>query len=549
MDIKQYESAKFELADILRSASLVARAAQPENIYPFNDLFARLAEDRFNVVVAGQFSRGKTSLMNAMLNTEQLPTGIIPLTSVITTVQYGTTERATMDYSERRLPLEIPLESLSQYITQRHNPGNIQGIRSARIELPADVLRRGFYLIDTPGLGSAIAENTRTTERFLPEADALIAVTSYDSPLTDEEMRLLADLSSSNCRVFLVINKQDLVSEAEKLDVQDHIRSQVCAALNEPHIEIFSLSARDAMAANRSGDWDRLIPTGLPHFMERLTQFLIEEKRSQFLARMGQRIHDRLSELDGTDAELKRLNSLQESLGAPREADHNSASADRIPGRVIAHFRSCQVCARVERAVREFLQKYQYEITIDQEARHELAEAAGLCPFHTWQYAAVASPHGTCVGFPDLIDRLAHQFDDIARDARRIRMEDLAALLSTSDSCILCRAQASAERAAITEVARLVTKIASDNASTLPDICLPHLACVVTALPDHRLAQRLLAAEADSLSRVAEDMRRYALKRDGTRGALTTTDEVNAHLRGLIALAGHEYLNITRAAG
>ncbi len=549
MDIGQYENAKFELADILRAALLAARAAQPENIYPFDELFARLAEDRFNVVVAGQFSRGKTSLVNAMLNTERLPTGIIPLTSVITTVQYGTAERVTMEYNERRLPFEIPIESLSEYITQRHNPGNVQGIRLARIELPSEILRRGFYLIDTPGLGSAIVENTRTTESFLPEADALIVVTSYDSPLSVEEMRLLADLASSNYRVFLVVNKQDLVSEAEKLEVQDHIRSQVRATLNEQRIEIFSLSARDAMAANRSSDRDRLVPTGLPHFIERLTQFLIAEKQSQFLSRMCQRIHDRVSALDGTAAELKRLDDLQERLGAPDDAGRDSTATNRVPGRVIPHFRSCQVCVRVEHAVREFLQKYQYEIIVNQKTRHELAESGGLCPFHTWQYAAIASPHGTCVGFPDLIDRVAYQIDEIAQNGYRIRMGDLPALLSTSDSCILCRARISAERAAITEVARLVTKAASDNAPTLPDICLQHLSRVASALPAPQLAQQLLAAEADSLGRVAEDMRRYALKRDGTRRDLTTTDEVNAHLRGHVALAGHSYLNFTRTLG
>ena len=113
MDMKEYERAKFELADLLRSASLVARAAQPKNLYPLEDLFARLAEDRFNLAVVGQFSRGKTSLMNAMLNTERLPTGIVPLTSVITTVQYGTTECARIEFQENRLPFEFPW-SLSQ---------------------------------------------------------------------------------------------------------------------------------------------------------------------------------------------------------------------------------------------------------------------------------------------------------------------------------------------------------------------------------------------------------------------------------------------------
>ena len=58
------------------------------------DLFSRLAEDRFNLVVVGRFSRGKTSLMNAVLGADRLPTGIRPITSVIRTVTYGSTEKS-----------------------------------------------------------------------------------------------------------------------------------------------------------------------------------------------------------------------------------------------------------------------------------------------------------------------------------------------------------------------------------------------------------------------------------------------------------------------
>jgi hypothetical protein len=55
----------------------------------------------------------------------------------------------------------------------------------AEIQLPAEILRRGFYFVDTPGLGSVIVENTLTTETFLPEADAFVLVTSYESPLSE----------------------------------------------------------------------------------------------------------------------------------------------------------------------------------------------------------------------------------------------------------------------------------------------------------------------------------------------------------------------------
>ena len=72
------------------------------------------------------------------------------------------------------------------------------------MQLPAEFPRRGFHFVDTPGPGSAVEENIRTTESFLPEADAFLLVTSYESPLSDEEMRFFRAAASSPRRIFVV---------------------------------------------------------------------------------------------------------------------------------------------------------------------------------------------------------------------------------------------------------------------------------------------------------------------------------------------------------
>jgi hypothetical protein len=357
-------------------------------------------------------------------------------------------------------------------------------------------------------------------------------------------MRLLVELGSSRQRIFLVVNKQDLVSEAETLEVQNHIRAQMRGIPNEQAVEIFSLSAHDAMEANRAGDQGRLSRTGLPQFMERLISFLIDEKQAEFLRRTCQRVRDRLAGLDDTAAELERLAALEERIFACSDDDRDAAGPARIGGRVIPRFGLCEVCARVERTTRSFLQKYQYDITVSRSAREELAKAGGLCPFHTWQYAALASPHGTCIGFPDTVDRQARLLETLASGADA-RPPALAALLPSPDGCILCRVRANAERHAVSDVGRLVVKAAAADTPVFPDICLPHLPHVAAVIPDPGSIRALIAAEAESLERISEDMRRYALKRDGTRRAFTTHDELDAHLRGLVALAGHAYLNFT----
>ena len=88
MDLTAYEESKFELAGVLPTASAHLPNEEIERHRRIRELQARLAEDRFNLVVVGRFSRGK-ALMNAILGHDWLPTGIVPLTSAISTVTFG----------------------------------------------------------------------------------------------------------------------------------------------------------------------------------------------------------------------------------------------------------------------------------------------------------------------------------------------------------------------------------------------------------------------------------------------------------------------------
>lgn len=86
-------------------------------------LMAKLAEDCFSLAVVGQFKRGKSSLMNAIIGRDILPTGVPPLTSAITVLKYGPKEKLTI-LEEGAVPEEAPVSSLAEYVTERGNPGS-----------------------------------------------------------------------------------------------------------------------------------------------------------------------------------------------------------------------------------------------------------------------------------------------------------------------------------------------------------------------------------------------------------------------------------------
>ena len=94
-ELRTYADRRLELGDMIRAALHLARGSgdeQAEN--RARDLLSRLAADTFQLAVAGQFSRGKTTLMNALLGGPYLPMGALPMTSVITTVRYGSRPKA-----------------------------------------------------------------------------------------------------------------------------------------------------------------------------------------------------------------------------------------------------------------------------------------------------------------------------------------------------------------------------------------------------------------------------------------------------------------------
>jgi predicted GTPase len=202
--LRDYDRLKLQLGSLIRDALRLAEERKdPERPAKFRDLLTRLVEDRFTLAVVGQFNRGKSSLMNAILGLERLPVGVLPLTSAITKVSYGNPERVLVEFLGSSLKGEIPLEQLPEYVTETGNPGNQKQIAAVEVQLPSEFLRRGLFFVDTPGVGSAITANTATTGQFLPQADAVVFVTSFDSPLGQEELEFLRKVRDYVRKIFL----------------------------------------------------------------------------------------------------------------------------------------------------------------------------------------------------------------------------------------------------------------------------------------------------------------------------------------------------------
>src|SRR5271155_994235 len=113
----------------------------------------KLASNQLHLAVLGQMKRGKSSFINALLGAEILPSGVLPVTAIITEIKYGPKPEAEIAYSVEDFREKITPEHLSTYITEAGNPGNRKQVARVEVAYPSPLLANGIILIDTPGIG------------------------------------------------------------------------------------------------------------------------------------------------------------------------------------------------------------------------------------------------------------------------------------------------------------------------------------------------------------------------------------------------------------
>jgi GTPase Era involved in 16S rRNA processing len=541
-NLREYESSKFELAEVLRAIKSRLPKERVELHTRLTELFTRLAEDRFNLAVVGRFSRGKSTLMNAILGVDRLPMGILPLTSVITSVTYASREEIQIEFEHSRIDREICMSELADYVTECGNPRNIKRVSRARIGLPVELLRRGFYFVDTPGLGSNIAENARTTEEFLPEADAFLMVCGYDAPLSDDEMRVARILARLGRRVFFVLNKHDVVSAAERFEVYQYAHDRLTEIFGGSVPPIFSVSARDALQGKLESKAAQVESSGLTALEEELTRFLIEDKSRELLGSMCSRSLQVLAETksdidaDSLRARLAGLRQKYTKQGRERTPVMANGTVARNIG---ARVEECLLCSHVSDALFKFLCQFQYELETSAEVRERFASGEGLCESHLRLYASMASERGLCLALTPLVGRMTAT---LRSAAALLTGENPGAahdgLNSAIAGCAVCRIQRATELEVIAEFAAGRERTIFAPRGILPFLCVAHLRLTMSQVRDLTWLNALLMSEASAAERLAEDMQRYVLKRDGIRHRLVTEEESRAAKNAIDFIAG-----------
>ena len=232
--LKELEAAGHDVELIRILEEIVTRHGFVEFRSGIAALLSRLADNNLEVALFGRVNSGKSSLLNALLDTNVLPVGVNPITAVPTRLRYGAELRASVAFASGRNE-SATIEEFRSLITEEGNPGNQRNVARAMVEVPSARLRQGIVLVDTPGLGSLARRGAAETMAYLPSCDLALLLIDAGSALNDEDLGTLHLLYEAGIPALVLLSKADLLGDRDIERVSAYIETQ---AQNELGLKI-----------------------------------------------------------------------------------------------------------------------------------------------------------------------------------------------------------------------------------------------------------------------------------------------------------------------
>ena len=426
---KQHRQRKDELLSALRE---VARLADETGMHTLTSELLReripkLEEERFVLVVLGEFNHGKSTFVNALLGASVLPAGITPTTATINHIVYADkpcAKAVLLDETQR----VVDPKSLNEWVTIEGSKA--EKTRYVEVGWPADILRDRVTLVDTPGVNDINEARAEITYNYIPRADAVLFLLDSSQVLKQSERSFLEQriLRRSRDKLLFVIGKSDLLSPEERAEATRYVRDNLQPLLGaEPMI--FPVSAR-LQLAGRSDE------SGIPELKSYLQHYLADERGRVLLDNAssdGQRLCAYLRQNLGIKARSLTL-SLEELEAriarVQKELSGKQQTMRQLQARIVAE--SDAIKARIRLDLEEFVAAFSSALPgeIDKASSDDVRKYLQLFlqdTFKQW-----AEQEGDRVASE--LERLAEQIIQITNENVQQAMATLAAELGPADT-------------------------------------------------------------------------------------------------------------------
>lgn len=269
--LEGFRERKLDVTVALQELSEVAQGLGAKSLKERveRELVRKLEEDRFHLVVVGEFNHGKSSFVNALLGETVLPVGVTPTTAAIHHLKHADVPEATVVYQSGRR------ETIAFSDTKRFAVGggtSVDEVDYLEVGYPAPLLKERILLVDTPGVNDLSLQRADITYSYIPRADAVLFLLDAGQILKESERQFLQDklLKASRDKIVFVITKWDILNDDEKKEALAYARTQLANLVKDP--VVFPISAETAL---QGGGMEK---SGMPELLNHLTTFLAEER-------------------------------------------------------------------------------------------------------------------------------------------------------------------------------------------------------------------------------------------------------------------------------
>ena len=270
-------------------------------------------DDLFLIVICGEFNAGKSTLINALVGTELLQSGVLPTTFKICVL--------------RSLGDAAGSKDAAGGVWRRADNMLLDDVDE--IEVPLKWMKH-IAIVDTPGTNAIIAKHEQLTQKIIPRADLVLFVTSAERPMTESESSVLERISQWGKKVVMIVNKMDILPDAkEQQQVLDYVAQHSAKLLGTTKVvPVFGVSGRLALTAKLvnpdsdpstgtgAGSWEQSKFAALEQYLSNVLgqKELIRSKLENPLGVADRVIADTVASLDqrlvGLDADLRVLGTV-----------------------------------------------------------------------------------------------------------------------------------------------------------------------------------------------------------------------------------------------
>lgn len=260
----------------------------------------KVKDEHFEVAIVGEFKRGKSTLINAMLGEEVLPADVLPATATLNRVTYSETPYVSVEYKNGEVE-DVDIDELENYVTKLTDEAEMKAetVKEATVYYNTEFCRNNVDIIDTPGLNDD-EQMTNVTLSILPEIDAAVFVISANSPFSQFEKEFLEKkmLTSDVGRIIFAVNCFGTFSREDEMKIVETVRQRITRYVMEKASKVMGEDSREfavykrkigtprvigvyakkALAAKVNNDPVALEESNFPAFEEALETMLTKER-------------------------------------------------------------------------------------------------------------------------------------------------------------------------------------------------------------------------------------------------------------------------------